>query len=162
MTITYIGLGSNLKTPTTQIQRALDALDHLPCTLLQRASDCYQSKPLGNMAQPDYINAVAALVTSLSAYELLNACQHIEAQQGRKRPAPRWAARSLDLDILLYGAHTLATSELHIPHPQLAYRHFVLYPLYTIAPALQLPGPYSLSELLSRHSMDTLMSVKQY
>lgn len=145
----YIGLGSNLDDPLRQLRRALESLAQLPQTTLAGCSRFYRSAPLGPQDQPDYVNAVAALDTALAAEALLDALQAIETAQGRIRTR-RWGPRTLDLDLLLYGDAVLATPRLCVPHPGLAERSFVLYPLYELAPELRLPDGRALAELLDR------------
>lgn len=144
----YIGLGSNLDHPHTQLRRALDALSVLPHTQLVAVSPIYQSAPVGPAGQPDYLNAVAALDTTLSPLQLLDALQHIETEQGRIRKE-RWGARTLDLDILLFGELHLTSDRLTIPHPYLKERSFVLYPLADINPGLRLPDGQLLQDLVT-------------
>ena len=103
---------------------------------------------MGPQDQPDYINAVAKLETTLSAIELLDALQDIEQSQGRVRKENRWGPRTLDLDIILYADQTINSERLIIPHYGMQDREFVLYPLFEIAPELQLPNGTSLSEIL--------------
>ncbi len=146
----YIGLGSNLDDPKRQVRKALHALTSLPGSTLCRYSSLYRSPPMGPQDQPDYINAVAELETSLSAAELLSLLQAIENQQGRVRGAVRWGPRTLDLDILIYGQAQIKAPELTVPHPGIAERPFVLYPLAEIAPDLEIPGRGALQELLDR------------
>ncbi len=142
----YIGLGSNLQMPVQQIWRALDALKQMPRTVLAGHSSLYRSKPLEGMPQPDFINAVAALDTGLDAPELLAELQAIEQRQGRVRDGQRWAPRTLDLDLLLYGEERIVTEQLTVPHPGLLERSFVLIPLLEIAPELRLASGEQLAE----------------
>lgn len=144
----YIGLGSNLQEPLQQLRRARLALQQLADTEVVSFSALYRSVPMGPAGQPDYINAVAALDTALAPLILLHALQAIEQQQGRVRGTERWGARTLDLDILLFGGQILDTSELTVPHKGMHERNFVLYPLYEIAPELEIPGRGLLRELL--------------
>lgn len=148
MTRVYIGLGSNLATPLQQLRSALAALAALPQTHLIAQSAFYASDPLGPADQPRYVNAVAALDTTLSPLDLLDALQAIELEQGRTRKAERWGPRTLDLDILLFGDLQLDEPRLIVPHYHMHARAFVLYPLAEIAPDLQLPDGRALSELL--------------
>ncbi|WP_127477964.1 2-amino-4-hydroxy-6-hydroxymethyldihydropteridine diphosphokinase [Sulfurivermis fontis] len=143
----YIGLGSNLDNPAEQLRRALTALAGIPDTRLAACSRFYRSAPLGPQDQPDYVNAVAALDTGLAPEALLDALQAIETAQGRVR-LRRWGPRTLDLDILLYGDTVLATPRLSVPHPGLAERSFVLYPLAELVPDLLLPDGRRLADLL--------------
>ncbi len=144
----YIGIGSNLDDPPAQVRAALQALAALPESQLSACSPLYRSAPVGGPpGQPDYLNAVAALDTRLSADQLLRALQAIEAAQGRVREL-RWGPRTLDLDLLLYADLVRDDAWLTLPHPRLQERAFVLYPLHDIAPGLELPGGGMLSKLL--------------
>ncbi len=144
-----IGLGSNLEQPAAQIARAFLALGRLPDTRLLARSSLYRSRPLGDLDQPDYLNAVAVLETDLAAHALLDALQAIEAAQGRVRDGRRWAARTLDLDLLVFGDERHDDARLTVPHPGLVERDFVLYPLFEIAPELDIPGVGSLRACLA-------------
>lgn len=145
----YIGLGSNLAEPLQQLRAALAALAELPGSQLAAVSSFYASDPLGPKDQPRYVNAVAALDTSLQPLELLDALQTIEREQGRVRKAERWGPRTLDLDILLFGQRRLAEARLVVPHYHMHARAFVLYPLAEIAAELLLPDGRALGELLA-------------
>jgi len=136
----YIGLGSNLADPRAQVERALQALAALPQTTLRRRSRLYRSEPWGRADQPEFVNAVAALQTELAPRELLDALLAIEREAGRERGATRWGPRVLDLDILVYGDLLIDEPGLHVPHPHLHERAFVLLPLAEIAPNLLIPG----------------------
>jgi 2-amino-4-hydroxy-6-hydroxymethyldihydropteridine diphosphokinase len=141
-TLAYVGLGSNLAHPRRRIARALRSLARLPATRVVAVSRNYLSAPLGAPGeQPDYVNAVAALSTSLSPRALLAQLLLIERHQGRRRTvdSPRNAARTLDLDLLLYGGRRLHGATLTIPHPRMHERAFVLRPLLDIAPAARIP-----------------------
>lgn len=135
----YIGLGSNRGDPVTQLQHALEALERLPASRLRAVSPFYVSAPMGRRAQAPFINAVAALETALGPMALLQALQRIETAQGRRRGRRRWGPRPLDLDLLLYGARQVRAVRLHIPHPRLSRRAFVLRPLCDIAPEIRVP-----------------------
>ncbi|MBN8430713.1 2-amino-4-hydroxy-6-hydroxymethyldihydropteridine diphosphokinase [Microbulbifer salipaludis] len=145
----YIGLGSNLDDPAAQLRRALEQIQGIPQTTLCASSAFYASAPIGPGEQPDYVNAVAELDTDLAAEALLDALQAIENSHGRERTL-RWGARTLDLDILLYGDQQIDTVRLQVPHPRIAERNFVLEPLAELAPALILPGGTSLQALLKQ------------
>lgn len=145
----WIGVGSNLEQPRQQVRTALTELARLPDTQLVAASSLYRSAPMGPPGQPSYINAVACLETRLSAAVLLDALQAIETAHGRVRNGERWGPRTLDLDILLYGNEQIATTRLSVPHPGIAERSFVLYPLAEIAPDLAIPGSGTVRELLA-------------
>ena len=136
----YLGLGANLDDPVQQVQRACEELGSIPSTRVLARSPLYKSAPLGPPDQPDYINAVAVLETSLDPLALLAALRAIEQHHGRRRDGTHWGPRTLDLDILLYGDLQQHTPELTLPHPGLHERGFVLYPLFDVAPELQIPG----------------------
>lgn len=148
MTRVYIGLGSNLDNPHSQLANALRALTQLPDTTMVATSTLYQSAPVGPSGQPDYLNAVVALETTLEPLPLLDHLQTIETAQGRVRKE-HWGARTLDLDILLFGNEIINNPRLTIPHPYLTERNFVLYPLADISPDLQLPDGQLLQDLVT-------------
>ncbi len=149
--IAYIGLGSNLEDPITQVKSALQELAELPQSTLLSASSLYRSAPMGPSEQPDYINAVAALETNLSSDELLSELQRLEDVHQRVR-RERWGPRTLDLDLLLYGGDRINSEHLTVPHPGLSERNFVLIPLFEIAPELILPDNCPLAELVKHCS----------
>lgn len=145
----YVGLGSNLDDPAAQVRTALAALERLPGTRRVAASRLYSNPPMGPQDQPDYVNAVAALETTLDADALLEALQGIEREQGRVR-GERWGPRRIDLDLLVYGDTRIARPGLSVPHPGIAERAFVLLPLAEIAPTLDIPGLGPVRRLLDR------------
>ncbi len=136
----YVGLGSNLQGPTRQLENAFELLAEIPATRLIRKSSLYRSAPFGGVEQPDFINAAAALMTRLSAAELLRELQRIEDARGRERGAVRWGPRVLDLDLLVYSDQKIDEQDLIIPHPGIGERNFVLLPLGEVAPGLNIPG----------------------
>ena len=148
MTIAYIGIGSNLEDPRAQVLRAFDELAHLPDTRITARSSLYRTAPVGHAAQPDFINAVAALDTQLPAEALLRELQSLEARHHRKRSFPN-APRTLDLDLLLYGDAQIDTPGLTVPHPRMHERAFVLQPLIEIAPDVQIPQRGAASRCLA-------------
>lgn len=152
----YIGLGANLAEPVKQITAAKDALAELPQSQLIACSPLYSSKPMGPQDQPDYVNAVALIHTQLSAEALLDQLQRIELERGRVRKADRWGPRTLDLDMLLYGDHTINTPRLTVPHYGMHQREFVLYPLADLTPNLVLPDGRALSTLLSQVPLNNM------
>ena len=155
MAIAYIAMGSNLDGPVEQLLKARHSLDAMPSIRVLADSGLYSSQAMtllgDDRPQPDYINAVAKLETRLSPIELLDQLQAIETAQGRVR-LERWGPRTLDLDILLYDDMQLNELRLTIPHPAMAQRNFVLYPLQNIDPGLHIPGLGDLPELISRIS----------
>jgi len=151
----FIGLGSNLANPQTQVLSALKDLAALPKTEYIEASSLYKSPPMGPQDQPDYVNAAACLETALTPHELLAQLQQIEQQHGRVKQR-HWGERTLDLDILLYGQQEIHAPDLEIPHIGIADRAFVLYPLAEIAPNLMIPKLGQIAELLKHCPQDSL------
>jgi 2-amino-4-hydroxy-6-hydroxymethyldihydropteridine diphosphokinase len=147
--LVYIGLGANLAQPVQQLERAVLALQNIKDSELVQVSSFYGSKPMGPQDQPDYVNAVAALHTSLAAEDLLTELQQIELEQGRQRKDERWGPRTLDLDILLFGDEVIQTERLTVPHYGMKVREFVLYPLAELDLNLVLPDGTKLTELLA-------------
>jgi 2-amino-4-hydroxy-6-hydroxymethyldihydropteridine diphosphokinase len=137
--IAFVGLGSNLSDPRTQVLQALQALGRLPQTRVLARSSLYRSAPLGYAAQPDFINAVAQLETALAPRALLDALLGLEQACGRTRLFLN-APRTLDLDMLLYDELRHHEHNLTIPHPEMHRRAFVLLPLLEIAPDCAIPG----------------------
>jgi len=138
----YIAIGANLGQAQRSVQQAMQALGQLPLTRLIHGSSLYRTAPIASdpsrptsATNPDFINAVAAIETGLTAPDLLLHLQALELAAGRERPYPD-APRTLDLDILLYGSAQMDSAQLVIPHPRMAQRAFVLVPLAEIAPAL--------------------------
>lgn len=146
----YVGLGSNLGEPRTQVRQALAELGELPGTRVAACSALYRSRPMGPADQPDYVNAVAALDTELAPARLLHELQALERRHGRTRGGVRWGPRTLDLDLLVYDELRMNTAELTIPHPGVAERSFVLYPLRELAPELVIPGLGTVDQLTRR------------
>jgi 2-amino-4-hydroxy-6-hydroxymethyldihydropteridine diphosphokinase len=146
----YIGLGSNLSDPQQQVTRALQELGEILDTQLLAASSLYVSKPMGPSDQPDYINAVAKISTSLKPEALLKALQNIEQKHERQRKGERWGPRTLDLDIILYADEQVETKMLQIPHYGIAEREFVLIPLQELQADLMIPGKGSLESLIAQ------------
>jgi len=135
VTVAYVGIGSNLEDPESQVRRAFDELADIRGTKLNGKSSLYRSAPVGHLEQPDFINAVAALETNLSADELFSELKGIEKRHGRKRSFAN-APRTLDLDLLLFGDASIQSENLVVPHPRMHERAFVLRPLLEIAPQL--------------------------
>jgi 2-amino-4-hydroxy-6-hydroxymethyldihydropteridine diphosphokinase len=136
----YVGVGSNLDDPAAQVQRALDALAGLPSSRLIARSPLYRTPPFGSVPQPAFVNAAAGLLTQLSPEELLAELRRLERELGREPPRERWGPRVIDLDLLVVGEEKRSTGTLTLPHPGMAERDFVLYPLADIAPDLEVPG----------------------
>ncbi|MCK5727660.1 MAG: 2-amino-4-hydroxy-6-hydroxymethyldihydropteridine diphosphokinase [Methylococcales bacterium] len=146
--VAYIGVGSNLHDPCTQVKQARIALKSAEKIIETRFSSLYSSPPMGPKNQPDYINAVMAIVTSLSPMELLRCLQVIENNQGRVREQ-HWGSRTLDLDLLLYDQRQINLPDLIVPHKGIKDRAFVLYPLQEIAPELMIPSLGSIDDLIT-------------
>lgn len=146
----YVALGSNLDGPRAQVERAMVALHELPETRFVLRSSLYRSRPLGPVAQPDFVNAVAGLLTRLDPQALLSRLKTLEAQLGRERPVVRWGPRRIDLDLLVHGDARSAAADLQLPHPGIAERPFVLVPLAEFAPDLVVPGVGRVRDLRAR------------
>lgn len=145
----YIGLGSNLGDPAANLHSAVDQIAALDTVELRAVSRFYASKPMGPQDQPDYVNAVICVRTSLDAHALLQALFAVERAHGRVRDVSlRWGPRTLDLDLLLYGAEVIETADLHVPHPGIYERSFVLLPLADITPNFLFPNGQSLHDCL--------------
>ncbi len=144
----YIGLGSNLENPKSQLLSARAELSAYSDIVESGFSSLYQSPPMGPKNQPDFVNAVMAVGTELSSEQLLDRLQKLEREHGRVR-RERWGARTLDLDLLLYGDFRIdLPGRLHVPHPGIAERAFVLFPLHELAPDLVIPGLGAVSALI--------------
>ena len=143
----YVALGANLQNPAAQVMAGFKALAALPRTRLIAQSSLYRTAPVGYAGQPDFINAVGAVETTLSPRELLEALLTIELNHGRVREFAN-APRTLDLDVLLYGELKVHEEGLTIPHPRMHERAFVLVPLAEIAPHCMVPGRGTVVDLL--------------
>jgi 2-amino-4-hydroxy-6-hydroxymethyldihydropteridine diphosphokinase len=146
----YVGVGSNLDEPALQVSRALEALAKIPGSLLVARSPSYRTQPLGSITQPQFVNAVAGLLTQRTPEELLADLRAVERELGRTAPRERWGPRLIDLDLLVVGRETRAGDVLTLPHPGIAERDFVLYPLADIAPTLEIPGLGRVADLRDR------------
>jgi 2-amino-4-hydroxy-6-hydroxymethyldihydropteridine diphosphokinase len=147
-TIAAIGLGANLGDARASVRGALGMLDLLPSTRLLRTSRLYRTAAWGQTGQPDFINAVVLLETTLGARALLDRLLAIERDFGRIRTSEdRWGPRTLDLDLLLFGDSVIDEPGLQVPHPHLHERAFALLPLAEIAPELTIPGLATVGEL---------------
>ena len=130
----YVALGANLGDAAATLRQAMETMDRWHGTRVTARSSLYRTAPV-DAGGPDYVNAVAQLVTELTAPELLRALQDLELLAGRERPYHH-APRTLDLDPLLYGTLRLDSAELTVPHPRMGERAFVLLPLAELAPPL--------------------------
>ncbi len=149
MTAAYVGIGANLGDPCSQVLLAFDELGGLPKSRLSARSSLYRSAPIGGVAQPDYVNAVARIETTLDPQELLCVLLQVEQRHGRERSVPN-APRTLDLDLLLHGTRQVNTPSLVLPHPRMHERAFVLTPLLEIEPGAAIPGRGPASEWLAK------------
>ncbi len=131
----FIGVGSNLGNRRAYYQKALNLMADLSRTSLIRCSTLYETEPIGE-AKNWYVNGVVELETALSPRQLLSHLQKIESALGRKRTAltKKWAARTIDLDIVLFDTQIVNEEQLQIPHPEMHRRRFVLLPLSELAP----------------------------
>jgi 2-amino-4-hydroxy-6-hydroxymethyldihydropteridine diphosphokinase len=153
----WIGVGSNLADPAAQVRSALDQMAKIRRTRLVARSSLYRNPPMGPVEQPDFVNAVAGLLTQLSPRELLNELQDAERAAGRQRESSvRWGPRPLDLDLLSYGLQRVEERGLTVPHPGIAQRNFVLLPLAEVAPGLQIPGLPPLRFLAASQDCDAI------
>lgn len=134
----FVGLGSNLGERETLMRQALEDLGRLPETTLVRTSSLYDTEPLGEVEQPNFLNAVVILDTGLTARQLLWNLRRIEVRLGRVRTRP-WGPRTMDLDLLLYGDLVVDEPDLKLPHPELSRRAFVLVPLVELDPGIVHP-----------------------
>ena len=148
--IAYVGLGSNLAEPSVQITSARSALVNVDGVREFSFSSLYHSLPMGPQDQPDYVNAVMCVETALLPFDFLHCLQKIENEHGRIRKGERWGARTLDLDILMYGDQEIDEPDLIVPHLGISERSFVLYPLFEIAPTLFIPGKGVISDMVEK------------
>ncbi|MFP7721224.1 2-amino-4-hydroxy-6-hydroxymethyldihydropteridine diphosphokinase [Lysobacter sp. A3-1-A15] len=157
-----VGLGGNVGDPAAAIRHAFLALDELPGTRLVSASTLYRTAAWGVTAQADFVNAAALLETSLSAEALLAGLLEIERAFGRDRDAvdaERWGPRTLDLDLLLYGAERIDCPGLTVPHPLLHRRAFALVPLLEVAPGADIPGIGPAADALAAIASDDIRAL---
>ena len=143
----YVGIGSNLGASRDRVVAALQALGELPHTRLVVHSPLYISSAFGPVVQPEFVNAVAGLLTQLAVESLFERLGALERSLGRTPPRQRWGPREIDLDLLVFGRMVCADAHLTLPHPGIADRDFVLYPLRDVAPDLQIPGLGCVREL---------------
>jgi 2-amino-4-hydroxy-6-hydroxymethyldihydropteridine diphosphokinase len=152
----YIGMGSNLEDPRQQVLTARERLARIPRTRVLLHSPLYRSTPLGTIAQPDFVNAVAGVLTQLEPPSLLEQLKALEVALGRAPQLERWGPRIIDLDLLSYGTERCSGPGLQLPHPGIVERNFVLYPLADIAPDLELPGLGRVAALKKRVTSEGL------
>jgi 2-amino-4-hydroxy-6-hydroxymethyldihydropteridine diphosphokinase len=135
----YLGLGGNLGDRRRYLADAVQALDAEPGVRVKKVSSIYETKPVGVVDQPDFLNLVLEVATELSARDLLARCLRIESALGRVR-IERWGPRTIDIDVLWHDGQTLNESDLVLPHPRMLLRAFVLVPMAEIAPTLLFEG----------------------
>lgn len=146
----YIGLGANIGDARQALDRAFQQLDAAPGIRLLARSSLYRTPAWGVTDQPDFLNAVAQVETTLEPAALLATLLRIERDAGRdRRDGRRWGPRVLDLDLLLYGDACIDVPGLRVPHPHLHERAFVLVPLAEVSPSLHVPGHGAVSALLA-------------
>lgn len=156
----FVGLGGNVGDAAATLRKALTELDALPGSRLLRQSSLYRTAAWGMTEQADFINAVAAVRTTLAPQALLDALLQIECRHGRDRSREqRWGPRTLDLDLLLHGQRQMQNPGLCLPHPHLHERAFVLVPLAEIAPDAVIPGNGTIRDALARLPNAALSSV---
>jgi 2-amino-4-hydroxy-6-hydroxymethyldihydropteridine diphosphokinase len=143
----FVALGANLQDPVAQVRSGARALAALDRTRRCSCSSLYRTAPIGDTNQPAFINAVCELETDLPPRDLMQALLDIELAHGRVRDRPG-GPRTLDLDLLWYDGQVLQEPALTLPHPRLHERAFVLYPLYELAPGLEIPGQGRVEDLL--------------
>ena len=145
----YIALGGNLDRPRDRVLEALDRIRTLPRTRVELFSRLYLTSPMGPQDQPAFVNAVAGVLTRLTARALLDALLDVERSMGRNRQA-RWGPRIIDLDLLWMSGPPIQEPGLELPHPGVSRRNFVLYPLADIAPTLKITGLGRVADLRAR------------
>ena len=155
----YVALGSNLDDPQAQVRRAFTALGELPQSSLVLRSSLYRSPPFGPVAQPEFVNAVAGLLTTLDARAMLAELKALEQRLGRESPVVRWGPRRIDLDLLVHGDARVDEPGIQVPHPGLAERAFVLVPLAEIAPDLEVTGRGRVRALAGRVEASGLVKI---
>jgi 2-amino-4-hydroxy-6-hydroxymethyldihydropteridine diphosphokinase len=148
VTRAYVGLGANLGPREVTLLRAVDLLAETEGVDVLQVSQLRQTEPFGVVDQPPYLTGAVAVDTTLTPRELLERLLEIERQLGRVRDV-RWGARTIDLDLLVYGDLSVDEPGLRVPHPRLAERRFALEPLAELDPALDIPGLGDVSAALS-------------
>jgi 2-amino-4-hydroxy-6-hydroxymethyldihydropteridine diphosphokinase len=150
VTTAFVGIGSNLGEPESQIGSAVELLAAEDGIELVAVSTLRETEPVGYLDQPSFLNGAARVETELPARELLKRLLAIESRLGRVRgEGPRFGPRTIDLDLLVYGDQTIDEPGLTVPHPRLAERRFVLEPLAELAPDLEIPGLGPVQALLA-------------
>ena len=154
----YLGLGSNQSNPISQIKNATDLIEKIETSKIIKKSSLYESLPVGYLDQPNFINQVISLQTSLSAAELFERFQQIEFQLKRVKKIVN-GPRTIDIDILLFNQEIILTNDLTIPHPRMLDRAFVMIPLLEIEPNILIPKISNLKEILGKLDKKTLTKI---
>jgi 2-amino-4-hydroxy-6-hydroxymethyldihydropteridine diphosphokinase len=150
VTLAYVGLGSNLGRRREAIAAALEELRGEQGIEILGVSSLRETEPVGYKNQPHFLNGAALVDTELAPRKLLERLLEIERRLGRTRgDRPRFGPRTIDLDLLLYGAETIDEPGLTVPHPRLHERRFALEPLVELDPALEVPGHGPVRALLA-------------
>lgn len=153
MSIVYLGLGSNVGDPIANLNAVVDFFNATDAYTVLARSRWYGSAPVGYPDQPDFVNGVIKIQTSISPENLLTAVKSIEQEMGRV-PSVRWGPRLIDIDILDYiaanGERVIRSERPILPHPSMHERRFVLQPLAELASDWQAPDGTPISELLAR------------
>jgi len=135
----FIALGTNIEPRKEYLDQAIQLLSKVEDVQIIKKSSIYQTPPVGYTNQADFLNMVLEISTRLSSEQLLDQCQEIENELGRKRTI-RFGPRTIDLDILVFNEENIKTERLTIPHPRMDIRAFVLVPLNELAPELRISG----------------------
>jgi len=154
----YLGLGSNQSDPINQIKNATKLIEKIEASKIIKKSSLYESLPVGYLDQPNFINQVISLQTSLSPAELFERFQQIEFQLKRVKKIVN-GPRTIDIDILLFNQEIILTNDLTIPHPRMLDRAFVMIPLLEIEPNILVPKISNLKEILGKLDKKTLTKI---
>ena len=154
----YLGLGSNQSDPINQIKNATELIEKIETSKITKKSSLYESLPVGYLDQPNFINQVISLQTSLSPAELFERFQQIEFQLKRVKKIVN-GSRTIDIDILLFNQEIILTKDLTIPHPRMLDRAFVMIPLLEIEPNILVPKISNLKEILGKLDKKTLTKI---
>ena len=154
----YLGLGSNQSDPINQIKNATELIEKIETSKITKKSSLYESLPVGYLDQPNFINQVISLQTSLSPAELFERFQQIEFQLKRVKKIVN-GPRTIDIDILLFNQEIILTNDLTIPHPRMLDRAFVMIPLLEIEPNILVPKISNLKEILGKLDKKTLTKI---
>ena len=158
-TFVYLGFGSNLGNRVDNIKRAIKMLIDEDKLILSRLSSFYDNPPLGDLPQPNYINAAGLFATDFSPFQLLERIHSIESKMGRRRIRKQWAARPIDIDILIYGNIEIDCDDLIIPHREIKNRSFVLLPLLDIKKDITIPGLGKASDIVNCLELDNCKKI---